>query len=134
MNIRIVLADDHKIVREGLRSLLEREKDIEVVGEAENGKVAVQLTQTLSPDLVLMDISMPEMDGIEATEEIVAKRPDAKVLALSMHSDKWSVEKMLKAGARGYMLKHSASDELVHAIRSVMNDGIYVSSSLTRDD
>jgi DNA-binding NarL/FixJ family response regulator len=130
MSIKVILADDHKIMRDGLRSLLENEPDIEVVAEAENGRIAVQQVQELSPDIVLMDVSMHDLNGIEATRQIVAKYPDVKVLALSMYSDKSYVAGILSAGASGYILKDSAFDELSEAIRVVISGQFYLSSSV----
>lgn len=128
MSIKVILADDHKIMRDGLRSLLEKEPDIEVVAEAENGRTAVQQVQELSPDIVIMDVSMQDLNGIEATRQIIAKYPDVKVLALSMHSDKTYVAGILSAGASGYILKDSAFDELAEAIRVVISGQFYLSS------
>ncbi len=128
MSIKVILADDHKIMREGLRSLLEKEPDIEVVAEAENGRTAVQQVQELSPDIVIMDVSMQDLNGIEATRQIIARYPDVKVLALSMHSDKTYVAGILSAGASGYLLKDSAFDELAEALRVVISGQFYLSS------
>ena len=119
MSIRILLADDHGIVREGLRSLLEKEPDIEVVGEAEDGRKALGLVRELLPDVVIMDISMPGLNGADATRQIVRQFPTVKVIALSMHSNRIFVADMLKAGASGYVLKECLFEELVEAIRIV---------------
>jgi DNA-binding NarL/FixJ family response regulator len=119
MAIKVLLADDHKIVRDGLRSLLEKDGRLEVVGEAPNGQVAVDLFRDLTPDIVVMDIGMPVMNGIEATERIIENHPDAKVLALSMHCDRRFVASIMEAGASGYLLKDCAFDELVDAIHAV---------------
>jgi DNA-binding NarL/FixJ family response regulator len=127
MGIRIILADDHKIVRDGLRSLIEKEDDMEVVAEAEDGRTAVQLSAKLSPHLVLMDIAMPVLNGIEATRQIIAAAPQCKVIALSMHADKRYIMEMLKAGASGYLLKDSAFEELACAIRTALNNKTYLS-------
>jgi DNA-binding NarL/FixJ family response regulator len=127
MSIKIILADDHKIMREGLRSLLEKESDMEVVGETEDGQTTVQQVQKLSPDVVIMDISMPNLDGIESTRQIIAKSPSVKVLALSMHSNKRFIAEMLSAGASGYLSKASAGNELVNAIRIVTSNQTYLS-------
>ncbi len=127
MTIRVILADDHKIVRDGLRSLLENQSDVEVVAEAEDGRTVVQQVHELSPDIIIMDISMPGLNGIDATCQITAKSPNIKVLALSMHSDKRFIEGMLKAGASGYMLKDSAFTELINAIRTLVSNQIYLS-------
>src|SRR5436853_2873642 len=99
MTTRILLADDHQIVREGLRSLLQQHDDMEVVGEAADGRTAVLMSQQLDPDVVIMDVAMPDLNGIEATRQIINKEPDAKVVALSMHSDRRFMGEMLKAGA-----------------------------------
>lgn len=131
MSIKIVLADDHKIMREGLKALLERQEDIQVVAEAENGLEAVRLAQKLKPDLVIMDIGMPGLNGIEATRQIVNEVPDVKVVALSMHSDRRYVIEMLKVGASGYLLKDSASEELTSAIRTVAARQPYLSPKIT---
>ncbi len=127
MGIRILIADDHKIVRDGLRALLEKEPDMEVIAEAEDGQSTVRLTGELLPDVVVMDVGMPELNGIEATQQILAKHADIKVIALSMHSDKRFVGGMLKAGASGYLLKDCAFGELAHAIRAVFSDQTYLS-------
>ncbi len=131
MSVRILLADDHKIMREGLKALLERQLDIQVMAEAENGLEAVRLTQKLKPDIVIMDIGMAELNGIEATRQIVAEVPGVKVIALSMHSDKRFVIEMLKAGAFGYLLKDSAPEELTSAIRAVAANQPYLSPKIT---
>lgn len=120
MSIRIILVDDHRIFREGMRAGLEDHGDLEVVGEAENGRTAVKLAQELKPDVVVMDLSMPELNGIEATRQILASEPKAKVIILSMHSDQESVSRVLRAGARGFLAKESAMEELVTAIYEVV--------------
>jgi two-component system response regulator NreC len=131
MSIKILLADDHAIVRQGLHSLLEKEPDIEVVGEAEDGREALELARELMPDVVVMDITMPNLNGVEATRLITHEFPKVKVIALSMHSDRTFVVSMLKAGASGYVLKECLSDELVEAIRTVAGDGWYISRRIT---
>jgi DNA-binding NarL/FixJ family response regulator len=131
MSIRILLADDHKITRQGLRSLLEKQQDMEVVAEAENGRTAVRLAAELAPDVVIMDVTMPDLNGVEATKQIVAKSPDIKVIALSMHSDSLFVTEMLKNGAAGYLLKDCAFEELTRAIRTVIDDKTYLSPSIS---
>ena len=130
MKIRILLADDHQIFREGLRSLIEKQNDLEVVGDAETGRVAVKMAVQLKPDVVIMDVAMPDMNGIEATHQIHAQLPDTKIIALSMHSDKRFVSGMLQAGALGYLLKANAFDEVVQAARTVMNNKHYVSGDV----
>jgi DNA-binding NarL/FixJ family response regulator len=128
---RVLLADDHKILRQGLRTLLEREKDIQIVGEADNGRSSVKLTGELAPDVVIMDVAMPDLNGIDATRHITQADPRTRVLALSMHSDGRYVRGMLQAGARGYILKDCAAEELTHAIRTVMAGQVYVSPGVT---
>lgn len=129
--IKVVLADDHQIVRHGLRSLLSAEPDIEVVGEADNGRAVIRLVQELSPQVVIMDISMPDLNGIEATRQILSDFSGVKVIALSMHSDSLFVLNMFKAGASGYLLKDCALEELVKAVRTVMNRKVYLSPSIS---
>lgn len=125
--VRILLADDHNIVREGLRRLIESEHGMEVVGEADNGRSTVKLAASLKPDLIIMDVSMPDLNGIEATRQIINEFPHIKVLALSMHSDKRFVAGILKSGASGYLLKDCAFEEMTGAIRAVANGGTYLS-------
>ncbi len=121
--IRVLLADDHTLFREGVRALFASEPDIEVVGEAADGAEAVRRTEELEPDVVVMDIMMPVMNGIEATERICAAHPNTKVLVLSMYDDEEYVQRLLAAGASGCMLKRSTSDELVKAVREVVAGG-----------
>jgi len=130
MPTKIILADDHKIVRQGLRTLLEQEHDLEVVAEAEDGRMAVRLARELSPEVVIMDVSMPDLNGIEATRQVLAESPGVKVIGLSMHSDRRFVMNMLKAGASGYLLKDSAFEELASAIRTVLANKIYLSTEI----
>ena len=131
MSIRILLADDHRILREGLRSLLAQQPDIAVVGEACDGEEAARLALELKPDLVIMDVVMPGTDGAAATRRIRADCPDARVIALSMHSDRRFVSEMLRAGASGYLVKDSAFEELHQAVRTVMEGRSYLSSFIT---
>jgi DNA-binding NarL/FixJ family response regulator len=131
MSIRILLADDHKITREGLRSLLEKQQDMDVVAEAENGRTAVRLAHELLPDVVIMDVTMPDLNGVEAARQIVGRVPDAKIIALSMHSDSLFVTEMLRSGASGYLLKDCAFDELALAIRAVASGKTYLSPSIS---
>ena len=130
MSLKILLADDHKIVRDGLKSLLKKEVSMEVIGEADNGRKTVQLARDLEPEIIIMDISMPDLNGIEATRQIVADSPDVKIIALSMHSDKRYVKGVLSAGASGYLLKDSAFEELVEAIRTVDTGRFYLSAGI----
>ena len=127
MSIRILLADDHGIIREGLRALLAKQNGMEVVAEADNGRSAVQLAKKLPPTVAVIDVSMPDLNGFEATRQIVASVPGVKVLALSMHSDKRYVSEMLKAGASGYLLKDCAFEEVSHAIAAVLRGEVYLS-------
>ena len=130
MNIRIVLADDHTILRKGIRSLLEKEKGLEIVGEAEDGREAVELARKLQPDIVLMDISMPHLNGVEATREITSAVPTCKVIALSMYSGKKFVMEMLRSGASGFLVKDCIQEEFITAIRSVAEKKVYLSPSI----
>ena len=127
MSIRVLLADDHTIMREGLRTLLEKEPNIEVVAEAGNGQTTVRLAQELSPDVVIVEIAMPGLDGIGATRQMIAEFPGVKVVALSMYSDRQFVVGMLKAGASAYLLKDCAFEELARAIETVVTNQIYLS-------
>lgn len=131
MRTKIILADDHKIIREGLRSLIEKQPDMEVIAEAQDGLTTVNLVQKLKPDVVIMDIGMPEMNGIDATTKITTEYKNVKVIALSMHSDRRFVMQMLKAGAAGYLLKDSAFEELVSAIHAVIAKQHYLSQKIT---
>jgi len=131
MKIKILLADDHKIIREGLRALIEKQPDMEVAAEAQDGLTTVKLARKLLPQIIIMDIGMPEMNGIEATRKIVSENGDVKIIALSMHSDRRFVLEMLKAGASGYLLKDSAFEELVTAIHTVMTNQPYLSPKVT---
>jgi len=127
MSITILLADDHKITREGLRSLIDKQGDMEVVAEAEDGRTTVSLVRELLPDVVIMDVSMPDLNGMEATRQITGELSNVKVIALSMHSDELFVTEMLKNGASGYLLKDCAFEELEHAIRAVVAGQRYLS-------
>jgi len=127
MGTRILLADDHRIMREGLKSMLREEPDMSVAGEAENGRQAIEMAEELAPDIVVMDIGMPDLNGIEATRRITADTAGVKVIALSMHSDRRFVAEVLKAGASGYVLKDGAFEELAVAIRTVMAGQTFLS-------
>jgi len=126
MSIRIVLADDHKMILAALRSLLEKEIDIAVVGEAEDGIALLELVERTAPDVAVVDVGMPGMNGIEATRRLLAARPLLKVIALSAYSDKRFVLEMLEAGAKGYLIKASAGDELPRAIRAIAQGQTYL--------
>jgi two-component system response regulator NreC len=130
MGITILLVDDHKILRQGLRTLLAKEIDMQVVAEAEDGRDAVRLVREMSPQVVIMDVGMPDLNGIEATRQILQESPETKVIALSMHSDRRFVTNMIKAGASGYLLKDSAFEELATAIRVVMARKTYLSHEI----
>ena len=130
MAAKMVLADDHVLFRDGLRVLLEKEADLKVVGEANNGREAVRLAAELQPDIVVMDISMPDLNGIEAAREISARTPKTKVLGLSMHSDRRFVAAMPQAGAAGHILKDCDYEEFLRAVRSVLAGQTYLSPAV----
>jgi DNA-binding NarL/FixJ family response regulator len=124
--LRVFLADDHAVVREGLKALVNAQPGMEVSGEAADGRSACRLIQELQPDLVVMDVSMPEMNGAQATAQLRNECPHVKVLALTVHEDKGYLRQLLEAGASGYVLKRAAAQELIHAIRTVAAGGIYL--------
>jgi two-component system response regulator NreC len=130
--LRILLADDHTVMRTGLRVLLERQTSLEVVGEAENGRETIQLAASLRPDVVVMDVGMPVLNGIEATKTIVTEDPSIAVVILSMHADESYVMRALKAGARGYLLKDSAPADLLGAIQAVTQNKSFFSPKVSR--
>jgi len=129
--IRILLADDHAVVRQGFRMILSSHPDLEIVGEAGNGREAVELAASLRPDVVVMDVAMPELNGIEATRRLTAENPHIRVVALSMHKDSVYVREILRAGARGYLLKDSVADDLVAAVRAVAGGEGYLSPAIS---
>ena len=129
--IRILLADDHALVRQGFRMILEAQPDMEIVGQAGNGREAVELAEKLKPDVVVMDVAMPELNGIEATRRLAASTPRTRVLALSMHKDSVYVREILRAGARGYLLKDSGDADLVAAVRAVAKGEGYISPAVS---
>ncbi len=131
MSLKVLIADDHRIIREGLRAMLEKEPDIKVVGDAADGRVAQLLARDLNPDVVIMDVNMPELNGIEATRQIAAELRGVKIIALSMHEDRRFVLNMLKAGASGYMLKDDAFRNLAKAVRMVVANKTYLSHEIT---
>jgi two-component system, NarL family, response regulator NreC len=129
--IRILLADDHAVVRQGFRLILSSQTDMQIVGEAGNGREAVEMAEKLQPDVIVMDVAMPELNGIEATRRITAGAPRARVLALSMHKDSVYVREILRAGARGYLLKDSIDTDLLNAVRSVARGDGYLSPGVS---
>ena len=130
MTTRVIIADDHGIMREGLRSLFDKLPDVEVVGDAEDGRGAVALATELVPDLVVMDVGMPGLNGIDACRQIIEQMPDTRVLALSMHSDARFVTRMLEAGASGYLVKSSLFEQLADAVKAVAAGEVYISPQL----
>jgi DNA-binding NarL/FixJ family response regulator len=128
--LSIFLADDHAVIREGLKSLINAEPDMQVVGEADNGKTACVQVKLLQPDVVVMDVSMPQLNGARATELLQRDCPQAKVLALTVHNDQGYLQQLLKAGASGYVLKRAATHELIRAIRKVAAGGVYLDQSI----
>ena len=137
MEVKILLADDHAIVREGIRSLIEKESDMKVVGEAGEGTEVVLLARELKPDIIIMDVNMPGMDGIDTTRLITSELPNVKVVALSIYPKKSFIRGMLEAGASGYVLKNGAFNELVKAIKTVRTDEVYLcpkSTSIVVDE
>ena len=131
MSIRIILADDHAIVRHGLSRSFQQEEDVEVIAQAKDGRSTVELVRELSPDVVVMDIGMPDLNGIEATRQITRESPQVKVIALSMHSGRKYVTEMFKAGASGYLLKNCDFEELADAVRIVAGGKTYISPSIS---
>ena len=125
--IRVIVADDHHLVRQGIRMLLESSEDIEVVGEAEDGMAACALAESLTPDIIVMDISMPRLNGAQATEQIRSHLPETQVVVLSMHADESVVKRALRSGARAYVLKRAVSEELLLAIRAANRGETYLS-------
>ena len=133
MPVRILLADDHGVVRKGLRYLLERQPGMEVVGEAGEGREAVQLAEVANPDVAIVDIAMPLLNGIEATAQIVKRNPRTHVIILSMHADEDYLLSALNAGAKGYLLKESAEDDLVDAVRAVAGGSPFFSPQVSKN-
>lgn len=131
MKIRVVVVDDHQLVKEGICSLLKDEPEVEVIGDAADGRAAVRMAEELAPDVVLMDVALPGLNGVEATRQIVKSRPRVRVLALSMYADGNYVSEMLKAGAAGYLLKDCDLEELTRAIRTVAADHTYLSPQIS---
>ncbi len=131
MSVRIIIADDHTIVRHGLTKLLQQTNDVEVIAQAQNGHATLELARELSPDVIVMDVGMPDLNGIDATQQILRENPKIKVLALSMHSGRKFVVAMLKAGASGYLLKDCALEELTTALETILSGKIYLSPAIT---
>jgi two-component system response regulator NreC len=129
--IRIVIADDHEMLREGLKALMAKEQDIEVVGEAEDGKATLQVAKKTAPHIVVMDVAMADLNGIETTRKLKKASPSIKVIGLSGHPNRGYVAEMLKAGASGYVLKNRAYEDLVRAVREVYNGNMYLSPEVT---
>lgn len=129
--LRVIIADDHHLVRQGIRALLDKSDDIQVVGEAANGLEAIALTEELAPDLVVMDISMPQLDGIQATEQIQNLNLPTRVIVLSMHSKPAIVQQVLRKGAKGYLLKSAISEELILAIHAAARNETYLTPSIS---
>jgi len=132
-SIRILLADDHTLVREGLRKILETQRGWEVIGEASDGREAVRQALELKPDLVILDLAMPQLGGVDAIQQIVKRLPSARVLVLSMHAERQYAVRAVKAGASGYLTKDSASLQLVAAIRKVAGGGAYISADVAEE-
>ena len=130
MSIKILLVDDHAMLRHGLSRSFEQEKDITIIGQAQDGYSAIDITKELSPDIVIMDIGMPGLNGIETTRRITQDNPGVKIIGLSMHSSDKYVREMFKAGASGYLLKNCSFDELVEAIKAIMSGNTYISPSI----
>ncbi len=130
MSIRVLLVDDHRIVRHGLRALLEKESDMEVAGEARSGREAIQLAREISPDVIVLDIAMPDMNGIDAARLLLAENPECRILVLSMMGDKRLIIEMFSVGVKGYLMKDCAAEELVRAIRIVNDNEIYMSPTI----
>lgn len=131
--LRVILADDHQMMRDGLRLLINSQADMEVVGEAENGQAAVVLAQDLQPDVVVMDISMPEMNGLKATQSLKRTCPNISILTLTRHTDDGYLQQLLQSGSSGYILKQSASEELIRAIRQIAAGHVYLDPAVTEE-
>lgn len=129
--LRILIAEDHETVREGVKLIVERQDDMEVVAEASDGRAAIELARTLQPDIVLMDISMPELNGLKAAAKLKRIAPDIKILTLTRHTDTAYLNELLEAGVSGYVLKQSAPSELIRAIRAIANGGNYLDQAIT---
>lgn len=128
--LRILLADDHTLIRDGLKALINVQQDMEVVGEAGDGMLAYKVAKELQPDLIVMDVSLPEMSGAKSTERIKHELPSIKILALTVHEDKGYLRQLIQAGASGYLLKRAAAEDLIHAIRAIAGGGVYVDPAM----
>jgi DNA-binding NarL/FixJ family response regulator len=128
--LRILLADDHTLIRDGLKALINAQQDMEVVGEAGDGQTAYKIAAEMQPDLVVMDVSLPEMSGAKATERIKHELSGIKILALTVHEDKGYLRQLIQAGASGYVLKRAAAEDLIHAIRAIAGGGVYVDPAM----
>lgn len=131
--IKIVLVDDHKLLRDGLRNIIEQKSNMHIIGEASNGREAIKLCSKLCPDVIVIDVAMPEMNGIEAAKQIHKNQPNIKIIGLSMHSGKQFIQGMFKAGAFGYLLKDGDADELITAITAVIQNKKYLSKDINQD-
>lgn len=132
MTIKVLIVDDHAIVRAGLRALLSGEPDMQLVGEATNGEEAIQLAHMANPDVIVLDLSMPGLDGIQVTRRLKGERPGVRILILTVHEDEALLREAMRAGASGYIIKHAAENELISAIHSVLEDDIYVHPKMIR--
>lgn len=130
MPVNILIVDDHQMFREGMRYLLERDNEFRIIGEAQNGRIAVSLAAQLKPDIILMDVNMKDLNGIEATRQIISNDPSARVIALSMHSERQVVTEMLLAGVKGYLLKDGPFEEVLLCIKHVIDDDVYLSPKI----
>ena len=131
--IKIVLVDDHKLLRDGLRNIIEKKSNMHIIGEASDGREAIKLASKLLPDVIIMDVAMPGLNGIEAAAQIVKKEPEIKIIGVSMHSGKQFIQGMFKAGAFGYLLKDGDADELIMAISTVIENKKYLSKDLNQE-
>ena len=131
MTIKVLLIDDHQLFLAGLKDILSHETDLEILGKGNSGLEAIQMAQDLGPDVIVMDVTMPDLNGIKATQKILENDPSIKILALSMYYDKQYVTNMLKAGASGYLIKDCAFDQLIQAIHTVVDNQMYLSPKIT---
>lgn len=131
--IKIILVDDHKLLRDGLRNIIEQKSNMHVIGEASDGREGIKICSKISPDVVVIDVAMPGLNGVEATRQIIKECPQTKIIGLSMHSSKQFIQGMFKAGAYGYLLKDGDSDELITAITTVMENKKYLSKDIDQE-